>query len=315
MEDKLMTGPERAMKRGRPETIKPTSIHFAEMFGPVLQGEGFSAGVPSIFMRQSGCNFICGHHNGNGVGKIGPDGKEITWWCDTEVVWKSGKTWQFSEVVDWLKEIGEWDRVMTGHTHIIQTGGEPTMTANAEAFMALIDYMRKVWKEEYSGIILEKMAPSSNIKHYGTPDTLPIMSLLPRVETETNGSVHGPHLDKLFTEYVSQINCSAKLANSGMPYSMRVRPEALEQIRKHPNHWWKFVVSHERDWTEIMEDYGPDLFHKYPEEMQRIIVMPAGSTTPELNETSQVAWNMAVEHNVRFCDRYQVRVWEMATGK
>ncbi|MCA1800080.1 MAG: hypothetical protein LC650_02155 [Actinobacteria bacterium] len=266
-------------------------------------------------MRQSSCNFICGLHNGNGVGKIGPDGKEITWWCDTETVWKSGKSWSFHEVVVWLKEVGEWERVMTGHTHIIQSGGEPTMKSNAEAFMALIDHMNMVWDKE------NPTAPRDigvDVKHYGYEPHAsmnPVLNRLPRIEVETNGSIGGEHVERLLTNYISQVNCSAKLANSGMPFSMRVRPDALEQIRQHPNHWWKFVVSQKSDWSEIMEDYGPALFYKYPEELNRIILMPAGSTTPELRETAQAAWDMAVEHNVRFCDRYQVRVWEMATGK
>ena len=141
----------------------------------------------------------------------------------------------------------------------------------------------------------------------------------PIVEVETNGSIDGPHVKELFN-YVSQINCSAKLANSGMPLSMRVRRQALDLIMSHPNHWWKFVVSDDKDWDEIMEDYahvfGPEDSNEYRHlrERSRIILMPAGSSTPELKETCQKTWEMATKHNVRYCDRYQVRVWEMATG-
>ena len=279
----LRTGPERAAhKRPAPRT----TVSLAEMFGPVLQGEGVTAGVPSVFIRFSACNLLCGGHNGGMVGKRGPDGEIVNWWCDTEVVWKSGLRWTHEEVKNFLNEIGEYDRVMLGTTHIIFTGGEPTMPNNTYDFMALMDYL---------------------ISDYGELSN-------PTVEVETNGSVSGPHLTQLLSKpYLKQINCSVKLANSGMPYSMRVRPEALDQIAAHPNHWWKFVVSAPEDLEYALKDYAHVLSRL--EERARIVVMPAGSTTEELNQTSQMAWDLATKYNVRYSDRLQVRVWEMATGK
>lgn len=113
-----------------------------------------------------------------------------------------------------------------------------------------------------------------------------------------------------------------------MPKSMRVNPKALDSIMSHPNHWWKFVVSDHSDWQRILDDFAYVFSEDSPrfddkekhqssaeEERARIVLMPAGSTQDELIETSQTGWDMAVKHNVRYTDRYQVRVWNMATGK
>lgn len=241
----------------------------------------------------------CGGHNGSMVGQIGPDGEKVTFWCDTEVVWKAGKQWSHSEVIDHLRAIGEWKNIMNGSTHLIFSGGEPTMPNNTLDFIAFMDTAYKEYEDEFGKIAT------------------------PFVEMETNGSISGEHIDKLFTEeytpyttryrYVHQVNCSAKLANSGMPFSMRVRKAALDQIMSHANHWWKFVVSSEEDWASIIEDY--DYVLRDPLERRRVLLMPAGSTTRELKMCDQLVWNLAVRHNVRYTDRFQVRVWEMATGK
>ena len=54
---------------------------------------------------------------------------------------------------------------------------------------------------------------------------------------------------------LDQINCSVKLANSGMPKNRRISPGALERIMSHDNYWFKFVISTEDCLKEIEEDF------------------------------------------------------------
>lgn len=72
-----------------------------------IQGEGQTMGVPSVFLRLSGCNLLC-------------ESKE--WTCDTIEVWKHGKATEFEYVFtdEQFEMLGRGD-------HLIITGGEPLL--------------------------------------------------------------------------------------------------------------------------------------------------------------------------------------------
>ena len=74
-------------------------MRIAEIFHSI-QGEGLLTGVPSVFIRTSGCNLRCD-------------------WCDTPYAsWKpEGEEIPISAI---LKKISEWNC-----NHIVLTGGEP----------------------------------------------------------------------------------------------------------------------------------------------------------------------------------------------
>jgi 7-carboxy-7-deazaguanine synthase len=74
-------------------------MRIAEIFHSI-QGEGLLAGVPSVFVRTSGCNLRCG-------------------WCDTPYAsWNpEGTEIPVSEIAN---KISEWNC-----NHIVLTGGEP----------------------------------------------------------------------------------------------------------------------------------------------------------------------------------------------
>jgi len=76
-------------------------LRIAEIFHSV-QGEGIWAGVPSTFVRVSGCNLRCV-------------------WCDTPYAsWKpEGPTMEVSEIVDQV--------LAANLDHIVLTGGEPML--------------------------------------------------------------------------------------------------------------------------------------------------------------------------------------------
>src|SRR5215468_8370655 len=95
-------------------------MRIAEIYRSV-QGEGLLTGVPSVFVRASGCNLRC-------------------WFCDTPFTsWRpEGEDRDVAEIleaVDKLKHVGgPWAaRLPTGASpelnHIILTGGEPMLHA------------------------------------------------------------------------------------------------------------------------------------------------------------------------------------------
>ncbi|MEM1011186.1 MAG: 7-carboxy-7-deazaguanine synthase QueE [Planctomycetota bacterium] len=81
-------------------------MRIAERFDSI-QGEGKLTGVPSAFIRASGCNLRCS-------------------WCDTHYAsWKpEGGQQSVDELVSW---VGEVDR-----KHVVFTGGEPVIQPDAE---------------------------------------------------------------------------------------------------------------------------------------------------------------------------------------
>jgi 7-carboxy-7-deazaguanine synthase len=78
-------------------------MRIAEIYRSV-QGEGLLTGVPSVFVRASGCNLRC-------------------WFCDTPYAsWQpEGRDMSIDEIV---AEVEEWDT-----QHVVVTGGEPMLFA------------------------------------------------------------------------------------------------------------------------------------------------------------------------------------------
>lgn len=87
-------------------------MRIAEIFQSI-QGEGLLAGVPSVFVRTSGCNLRC--H-----------------WCDTPYAsWKpEGPEMAVDQV---MKKVLEWNC-----PHVVLTGGEPMISPDLPALAAAL---------------------------------------------------------------------------------------------------------------------------------------------------------------------------------
>lgn len=176
-----------------------------------LQGEGVSIGVPSVFVRCSGCNLQCR-------------------WCDTEYTWnwigtsyvhakdRPGKPAKFDRgdvqvrlspaEVAAIVESSKCDNV-------VFTGGEPMLQQDQLAEVARI--------------------LKSNNSSY-------------EFEVETNGTVlPRPSFDDSVTRY----NVSPKLSNSGMDRNDRLRPDVLAALVQSSKATFKFVCDSTADADEI----------------------------------------------------------------
>ncbi len=109
---------------------KPDSLPISETFVSV-QGEGKLTGVPSFFVRLSGCNLRCS-------------------WCDTPYAsWNpDGDSRSFQSIVDAAKA--------SGVQHVVITGGEPMMfplvtelthLLHAAAMHITIETAGTIWRE------------------------------------------------------------------------------------------------------------------------------------------------------------------------
>ena len=103
-------------------------MRIAEIFHSI-QGEGLLAGVPSIFIRTSGCNLRC--H-----------------WCDTPYAsWKpEGPEMSIEEI---LKKLTDWNC-----HHVVLTGGEPMIAPDLPELATALKKQKKHITIETAGTIL-----------------------------------------------------------------------------------------------------------------------------------------------------------------
>ena len=229
-----------------------------------IQGEGVSVGAPAVFIRASRCNLHCV-------------------WCDTDHTWNfEGTPWPHEKdslpgyqkfakaaVTCEISPAEAAERVLTyGCQRTVITGGEPLL--QEAAFLEMIDHIRQ-----------------------RQPDHV--------FEIETNGTrVPSP----TFHEAVTQFNVSPKLANAGMPESLRLNPAGLAFYATSPKAWFKFVVAGIDDIGEIEA-----LCEKHGLPRERVLLMPEGRTSVELDRNGSWIAEICKQRGFRFCDRLHIRLW------
>lgn len=227
-----------------------------------IQGEGKLAGVPSLFVRLQGCNLRCRWVMGDGRVSV----------CDTAHAWSGeGREVEVGEVYDVLR------RNMGGMRHVVITGGEPLM--QAEAVGELIGLLR--------GAGIHSTVESNGIVG-GVPGVLPDL-----------------------------LSVSPKLVSSGISDDMRRRSvrgalmltrSALAEGR---DVQVKFVVCRVEDGEEIRRDYGEVLSLLGAED---VIVMPLGAEEGTLAVTRGVALGMAIENGWRYGPRLHIDLFGNREG-
>lgn len=266
--------------------MSKAEIPIAEQFFSV-QGEGPHNGVPSLFLRLSGCNLSCGLTESD-VSEFekGQDPEAgAQWVCDTIDVWRTAKrVVPVGELVDEWQDLGWFGRLYNG-ANLVVTGGEPLIKSNQQS---LFDLFQKLSFEGGSE------------------------NEFPTVEVETNGTVMP---QPSIRRFVSQWNVSLKLSNSGMAESRRLDGSVIGQyISIHEyslgnDATFKFVVHSQSDVSEvkeIKERYG------IPDSM--ISLMPAGQTREQLAEKYSEVAEYCKANNWRFSPRLHVNIWNKQTG-
>ena len=259
----------------RPSRVVDT-LALAEDFYSV-QGEGHTSGVPAYFVRLKACNLMCGGVDGS----LMKDGK-ATWWCDTEYVWKRGLEKPFEYLEDRWKEEGIIDWINKGRVNVIWTGGEPTIPKNQRAIVAYLDWYHQKWDRL-----------QDKLRMYN--------------EVETNGTIY---MEDKFFKYIDQINCSVKLANSGMNERRRIVPKALERIMSHKNYWFKFVISTEECLKEIEEDF----IKPFNIPVKRVLMMPGLDKQEDYHERTKFCMEMGKKYGYTALTRLHVSAWDQLTG-
>ena len=249
-------------------TIEPGGD--AEIFC-ALQGEGLSAGQPSVFVRLSRCNLACR-------------------WCDTAYTWhfegderphRSGQTHSRKANQIALEESEVAARIAAlGPRRLVVTGGEPLLQAGALA--TLLQLLRSS-----EGGSLSDGSPRRRGDAW-------------HVEVETNGTVAPP---PALIERVDQWNVSPKLAHSGNGAELALIPERLAEWAANERAWFKFVIASPADLDEVLA-----LCADHAIAHDRVFLMPEGTDSATLRERARWLEPLCLEHGFRFTDRLHIHL-------
>jgi len=270
--------------------IDPNKLLISSDFYTV-QGEGISSGVPSYFVRFGICNLTCGMSRAftnmlakeqkleDGEifeGDLVKEGK-ATWTCDSTSQWLwRGEDKEFDYLINRWKEEGVYDYIKDGSVHIIWTGGEPTIKGHQESIVNFTNY----WLSRY----------------------LDRNDVTPFYEIETNGTIV---IEEPLFKMLDQINCSPKLANSGMTEKQRIVPAAIERIKQHKNYQFKFVISTEEDVQELFRDFVVPF--NIP--LKNVVCMPGLDDATNFEERTQFCLEMAKKYRFRGLTRLHIAAW------
>lgn len=282
-----------------------------------IQGEGHTTGVPAYFVRLANCNLYCGASrkemnsiikeelhvdpNQRWHGELHKTGK-ASWTCDSIPVWYKGIERDNQYLINRWKEQGIYEDIKSGKIHIIWTGGEPTMPKSQEAIVKFtIDWINS---EEQN---ICHWIDYPNLENHKRDYENPSYKQIPYYEIETNGTFV---IDKQLFIMIDQINCSVKLSNSGMEVKQRIKPDALNQIMKHKNYWFKFVIESEEDIKEIFRDF----IEPFNIPLTRVMCMPALDDQEKFHERTNFVCEMAKKYKFIAGTRLHISSWGAVTG-
>jgi 7-carboxy-7-deazaguanine synthase len=105
-----------------------------------------------------------------------------------------------------------------------------------------------------------------------------------------------------------QWNVSLKLAGSGVPEDVRLRPEAIAAFRAREA-WWKLVVDAPADVEEALS-----LVARFELPRERVLLQAQAVTADELRARSGWVVEACKRHGLRYSPRLHVALWGARRG-
>ncbi len=254
---------EKALTQSKPVS---KSLRIAETFTS-LQGEGLLTGVPSFFIRSSGCNLRC-------------------WFCDTP--YASWRPERGRATIEDLVEAAKWARMPASESvldadseavvsHVVLTGGEPLIVAG---IIELATALRA------TGLHV-------TIETAGTLDIdvpCDLLSLSPKLRGSAPGRGRGPALP-------ADSRWGDLHERRRMPIDVMRR-----LIDRAPATQVKFVVDSADEFAEILA-----VVEKLGVSAADVWIMPQGITIEQLDAAAVWLRPWADAAGFQYCDRMQIR--------
>lgn len=262
-----------------PAAHEPSTLPIAETFVSV-QGEGKLTGVPSLFIRLSGCNLRCR-------------------WCDTPFAsWTPEVT---TRSIDDLVALA----LASGVRHAVLTGGEPMM------FPALRELSTRLAMPidqqgcgmhitiETAGTIIPAAHRSGGVDW---PLTADLLSISPKLASST------PHNDPRDPDGTWAARHEQRRINRPVLNELLTRRIALGPGH---DHQFKFVLASHTDEDEIVQLLD-DLRHRdlLPSD---ILIMPEGIASPTQAQ-KDAALALCLRRNWRYCTRLHIDLFGHRRG-
>lgn len=254
-------------------------MRIAEIFYSI-QGEGKLAGVPSAFIRTSGCNLRCV-------------------WCDTPYTsWEpEGEEMDIGRIVERVKDYPT--------RFVVLTGGEPLISSE------VTQLTERLGQEKFH-ITIETAA---TVFHDVTCD---LASLSPKLSNSTPWGRSGVAWSRSRGHVGSQERSRAAHAHvkAGMPSFAeahernRINIQTIQRFMDTFEHQLKFVVDQPEDLREI----DSILEQLRGVHASNILLMPQGTEQTELSEKAGWVAQICKERGFRFCPRLHIMLYGHVRG-
>lgn len=278
-----------------------------------IQGEGLYAGVPSVFVRVTGCNLRCIFKNSI---------------CDTPYSSFNPEKPKFT-VEDVAKEFINHPKV----NHLVITGGEPTLYDLDGFLEELYHILDKEMGYAYAyNIEVTIETNGTNKISKRLLNDLGLISVSPKLSTSCVSEDIIKKLEEIpESEAGHRPDFMIPLGNK------RFQEVTVEQLRNHNKNrinidvltdfaeafadvQYKFVYSgpeSEKEILEIRENIVNELFHRNPQQLNDIRefvngciwLMPEGIDSERLSETAKEAVEVCIRNGWHYTDRLHIRIW------
>ncbi|MFH1884204.1 MAG: 7-carboxy-7-deazaguanine synthase QueE [Planctomycetota bacterium] len=245
-----------------------------------LQGEGFLAGVPSVFVRLAGCPLRCK-------------------WCDTKYAWdqRAGQDYTIAEIVQTVlrkESLGQqWPCKF-----VVITGGEPMINSDLPKLVQQLKAADKHITIETAGIAF-------------MPDlACDLMSISPKLSNSA------PTAEDRSQKTENRSLAPTPVVGAGdtevrRQKFLRLDIAVLRELIDSYDYQLKFVVDSEADLPEIQQT----LEKLGNVDTEKVMLMPQAKTRDELLLKSPMVAEMCKHSGFAFSQRLQVLLWNNQKGR